>query len=247
LRKDAFSNLYFFETLFMRLALTVLISLIFLQHNIGQNEIETSTSADSLYKEDQFYFGITYNLLTNMPNGMSQNGFSSGFHFGFIKDMPINKNRNWALGLGLGYSTNSINQNLLISKDQQGSFNYELLGSSQFIKNKLSRHLFEVPFELRWRTSTPDNYKFWRIYTGFKLGYVFASNAKHKGSSQSNKIANIEDFDKLQYGLTLSIGYNTWNAYMYYGLNSIFKKAAILDGKPMDFRAVKVGLMFYVL
>ena len=231
----------------MRLVLIVLISLVFLQHNMGQNEIEPTLSVDSSYKEDQFYFGVTYNLLTNMPKGMSQNGFSSGFHFGFIKDMPINKNRNWALGLGLGYSTNSINQNLLISEDQQGSFSYVILGSSQFTKNKFSRHIFEVPFELRWRTSTPDNYKFWRIYTGFKLGYVFASSAKHKGTSQNNKITTIDDFDKLQYGLTLSIGYNTWNAYMYYGLNPIFKKEALLDGKSIDFRAIKIGLMFYIL
>ena len=238
---------YFFDYLFMRRVLTILFSLIFLQHIIGQNEIETAASADSLYKEDQFYFGITYNLLANMPKGMSQNGFSSGFHFGFIKDMPINKKRNWALGLGLGYSTNSINQNLLISKDQQGRYNYELLGSSQFTKNKFSRHLFELPFELRWRTSSPDSYKFWRIYTGFKLGYVFASSAKHKGSSQNYKITTIDDFEKLQYGLTLSVGYNTWNAYMYYGLNPIFKKTALLDGKTIDFRAIKVGLMFYIL
>ena len=121
----------------MRLVLTVLISIIFLQCSIGQNKIETTTSVNSLYKEDQFCFGVTYNLLANMPQGMSQNGFSSGFHFGFIKDIPINKNRNWAIGLGLGYSANSINQNLLISKDQQGSFSYELLGSSQFKKKKI--------------------------------------------------------------------------------------------------------------
>ena len=39
---------------------------------------------DSLYREDQFYLGITYNLLNNKPNEVKQNGFSSGFNFGFI-------------------------------------------------------------------------------------------------------------------------------------------------------------------
>jgi hypothetical protein len=231
----------------MKYILIVLTSFIFLQPSAAQDLLVSPSVVDSLYKEDQFYFGITYNLLTNMPKGMSQNGFSSGFHFGFIKDMPINKNRNWAIGLGLGYSANSINQDLLISKDQQGVFSYQLLEDSQFTKNKFSRHLLEVPFELRWRTSTPESYKFWRIYTGFKLSYLFASSSKHKGASQNSKIITIDDFDKLQYGLTLSVGYNTWNAYLYYGLNPIFNKEALLDGKAIDLKTVKVGLLFYIL
>ena len=79
------------------------------------------------------------------------------------------------------------------------------------------------------------------------MGYVFASSTKHRGSSQSTKYTSIDDFDKLQYGLTLSVGYNTWNAYVYYGLNPIFKKEALLDGKSIDFKAIKIGLMFYIL
>ena len=215
------------------------------QYIIGQ---ETPlTSVDSLYKEDQFYIGITYNVLRSMPEGMSQNGFSSGFHFGYIKDIPINKNRNWALGLGLGYSANSFNQNLFISKAKQSGTTYELLGNSDFTKNKFSRHLIEIPFELRWRTSTPETYKFWRIYTGFKLGYLFASTTKFASSTQNIKQNNITDFETLQYGLTMSVGYNTWNVHVYYGLNPLFKKEAKLDGVPIDLNALKIGIMFYLL
>jgi len=202
---------------------------------------------DSLYKEDQFYFGLTYNALVNMPQGMSQNGFSSGFHLGFIKDIPINKKRNWALGIGLGFSTNTVNHNLLITKEAQGNYNYELLENSQFTKNKFSRQLIEIPFELRWRTSTPVSYKFWRVYSGFKLGYVFASKIRFTSSSEDIKQTNIENFDKIQYGLSLAIGYNTWNVYVYYALNPIFKKEAKLNGESIDIRAVKIGLMFYIL
>ncbi len=239
-----FNNHYYYYFK-MRLILLVLVCLLEAQVVFGQEE--KATSLDSLYKEDQFYIGVTYNLLANMPKDMSQNGFSSGFHLGFIKDMPINENRNWSLGIGLGYSTNSVNQNLLISADSQDAYTYEIIESSQFTKNKFSQHLVEVPFEIRWRTSTLETYKFWRIYTGFKLGYVFASNTKFKGTPQNNKMNNIDDFEKLQYGLTLAVGYNTWNAYLYYGLNSIFKNEAKLDGKSLDIRAIKIGLIFYIL
>ncbi len=229
----------------MRSIVLCFIAFISCQYVIGQ-EI-TLTTVDSLYKEDQFYIGITYNVLGNMPQGMSQNGFSSGFHLGYIKDIPINKNRNIALGLGLGYSANSFNQDLLITKKSQGSHTYVLLSRSEFTKNKFSRHLIEIPFEFRWRTSTPETYKFWRVYTGFKLGYLFASTTKFASTSQNIKQKDITDFETIQYGLTLSVGYNTWNAYLYYGLNPLFKKEAVLDGESIDLKAIKVGIMFYLL
>ncbi len=215
------------------------------QSIIGQDN--TMTKTDNLYREDQFYFGITYNLLGKMPQDMSQNGFSSGFHLGFIRDMPINKSRTVSFGLGLGYSTNSFNQNLLISKDGQGMLNYEIIDGASFTKNKFSMHLVEIPFEFRWRTSTTDSYKFWRIYSGFKLGYVFTTTSKFSGSPQNIKLKNIDHFEKIQYGLTLSVGYNTWNAYLYYALNPIFKKEAKINDESIDINAIKIGLIFYIL
>ncbi|WP_345275118.1 porin family protein [Litoribaculum gwangyangense] len=209
-------------------------------------EIEEK-EVDSLYKEDQFYAGITYNLIGKLPNNLSQSGFSLGFHLGFIKDIPINKQRDIAIGIGLGYSANSFNQNLLINKDGSGNLTYEILDKNSFIKNKFSNHLIELPIEFRWRTSTPTDYNFWRIYMGFKLGYVFTNTTKYKGDLGTIKYNNNKDFNNLQYGLTLSAGYNTWNLYLYYGLNPIFSKEAQLNGRRIEMNAIKVGLMFYIL
>ena len=203
---------------------------------------------DSLYREDQFYVGITYNLLGNRPESISQSGFSPGLHFGFIRDMPINKGRDIAIGVGLGYSANAFNQNLFISKDVNDNTTYSVLSSSEtYKKNKFSMHLIELPVELRWRTSTPTEYNFWRIYAGFKMGYLIINKAKHEGDLGSFNYSSIDDFNKLQYGLTLSLGYNTWNLHMYYALNPIFSNDATLDGNVIDTRAIKVGLMFYIL
>lgn len=212
------------------------------QENIVTKEV------DSLYKEDQFYAGVTYNLLAKTPSGLNQSGFSLGFHLGFIKDMPINKSRNFAIGVGLGFSANSFNQNLLISKDNSRDFTYDILeSSSTYSKNKFSSYLIEVPFEFRWRTSTPMEYKFWRIYTGFKFGYVLAQTSKYIGDLGSLKHSKNDDFNSLQYGLTLSAGYNTWNIYLYYALNPLFSKDAQLNGHNINMNAIKIGLMFYVL
>jgi hypothetical protein len=216
------------------------IALSFAQENAIQ-------AVDSLYKEDQFYAGVTYNLIGKKPTDLSQIGFSLGFHLGFIKDMPINEARNMAIGIGIGYSGNSYNQNLLINKDNNGTTVYSILDNNAYTKNKLSTNIVEVPVEFRWRTSTPTNYNFWRIYTGFKVGYVFAHTTKYKGDLGTIKYSNIDDFNKLQYGLTLSAGYNTWNLYLYYALNSMFSEEALINNRQIDMNAVKIGLMFYVL
>ena len=210
---------------------------------------ENTKEVDSLYKEDQFYFGLTYNLIGKKPSGLSQSGFSGGFHFGYTKDMPINKKRNKAIGVGLGLSLNSFNQNILITEDLKGDALFQIIDNAEitYTKNKFTTYIIEMPIEFRWRTSTATNYKFWRIYSGFKLGYVLANNTKFEGSPQNIKLKNINAINNLQYGLTLGAGYNTWNFYLYYALNPIFNNSAKIDGEVIDANAIKIGLMFYIL
>lgn len=216
----------------------------------GLEETETKDSiVDNNYREDQFYASITYNLLGKKTSGVSQSGFSSGFHIGFIRDMPINTKRNVAIGIGLGLSTNSFNQNVLISENN-GALNYAILDDDvSFSKNKFTTYLVEMPIEFRWRTSTATDYDFWRIYTGLKLGYIFYNSSKFKGLPNDIKLSNINDFNTLQYGLTLSAGYSNVNFYFYYALNSIFDSNVKLNesNETIEMNAVKIGLIFYIL
>lgn len=216
---------------------------------LGFSQTEALNSAvDSLYREDQFYVGVSYNLLGRQPRNFSQNGFSLGFNLGFIRDMPINKRRNVAIGIGIGYATNSFNQNLLITRDGSGGYNYSILNDSQsFTKNKFSNQVIEVPIEFRWRTSSPSEYAFWRIYTGLRIGYVFHNTVKYAGNQGNFKLININGFNDFQYGLTMSVGYNTWNLHINYNLNALFNDQANIDGTPIDMNTIKLGLMFYIL
>ena len=76
---------------------------------------------------------------------------------------------------------------------------------------------------------------------------MFMHTTKYNGDLGALKYSNVNDFNNFQYGLTLSVGYGTWNLYLYYALNSIFSGDAVLDGNKIDMKAIKVGLMFYVL
>lgn len=213
---------------------------------MGQNT--TLKTVDSLYREDQFYIGVSYNLINNKPENLTQSGLSPGIHLGFIRDMPINKNRNIALGIGLGYSANTFNHNLLINRNDASVFTYTILESDNtFNKNTFTTHLLELPFQFRWRTSTPESYTFWRIYLGFKWSYIFAHRIKYEGELGNIKFTNVDDLNKMQYGLTLNVGYGIWNLHVYYGLNPIFSSNARLNDSILDINIIKIGLMFYLL
>lgn len=217
---------------------------------VSNAQVENDTIAkevDNKYREDQFYFAATYNLLGEKPDKVSQSGFSSGFHLGFIRDFPISKRRNWAFGLGLGLSSNSFNHNFLIQKNGD-DYNYIILDKSDinYTKNKFTTYMVEMPLQIRWRTSTSAEYKFWRIYTGINIGYVVYNSSKFKGDPGTIKNDNIKSFNDFQYGLTLSAGYNTWNVFFYYGLNPIFD-SVLVNNQTVDMNAIKIGLIFYIL
>jgi hypothetical protein len=218
---------------------------------ISFSQDENNTDKTELYKnyrEDQFYFSVTYNLFNEKPSDVNQSGFSTGFHFGFIRDMPINENRNIAFGLGLGLSSNSYNQNISISEvDNETVFNIIDESEINVSKNKFTTYLLEVPFEFRWRKSNATDYNFLRIYPGFKLGYLFYNSTKFKSDAGNVILKNLDEFNTLQYGLTLSVGYGTWNFHAYYGLNSIFDDSARLNNQSIDMKSFKIGLMFYIL
>jgi hypothetical protein len=181
---------------------------------------------------------------------------SNGLHIGVIRDMPINKSRTKAIGIGLGYSYNSYFHNLKAVETETGIMYEEIDSDVNFDRNKYRTHELELPIEFRWRTSKleedengsiRDKYKFWRVYGGIKFGYIFSGVSKFISDSEKIKFQN-EDFNRFQYGLTLSAGYNTWNFHVYYGLNKLFKDSTMtVDGEQFDMNTIKVGLMFYIL
>jgi len=203
---------------------------------------------DSLYREDQFYIGLTFHLLRDLPESVSQSGFSGGLHLGFIRDFPLNKRRNIGFGAGLGWSGNSFGQELFIGEDSNNNTVFRNLNSEgiDYNSNRFTTQLIEVPIEFRWRTSTPDSHKFWRVYTGLRLGYVYYFQSTFKQGGNQVIQTDVPELNRFRIGTTLSFGYNTFNLHLYYSLNPFFKDAK-LGNSDIGITTFKVGLMFYIL
>ena len=210
-------------------------------------ETKPSVKIDSLYREDQFYFSVTYNMFTDIPINFKQNKFSLGLSGGFLRDMPVNKSRTIAIATGLGLSYQNYYQNLTISKDASGAPVYNVNDYREFSSNRYRQYSVDLPIEFRWRNSTFESYKFWRIYGGMKLSYIFSSSSILDDGEQTYRINNNPDINKFQYGPYISAGYNTWNLYIYYGLSPLFKSATTVDGNKINLKTLNAGLIFYIL
>ena len=215
------------------------VSLFFLHFiSFVYSQKETETIADSLFREDQFYASISYNILQKTPDNFNQYSFSTGLSAGFLRDFPISENRHWAIAPGIGYSFNDLKQNIDFSSISNGS-------ETEIVKSRILLHYIDLPLEIRWRNATPDSHKFWRIYGGFMASYLLNGKFKYEGSFGSGT-ENINDLlNKFQYATYLTFGFNTWNAYIHYGLNPFFDKNKTTTENNVT--TLKIGLIFYIL
>ncbi|CAM3252932.1 outer membrane beta-barrel protein [Aequorivita lipolytica] len=230
----------------LKLLFTFFLVLVSLQ-TIAQDTI-APVSIDSLYREDQFYIGLTYNVPLGLPSGGNIRGLSGGIQFGFLRDMPINKQRNLAIAIGAGIALDQFGQNLFIGETPDDETIFSILdGNINYTRNRFNMAIVEAPVEFRWRTSTASSYKFWRVYTGFRVGYAYWYKATFKQTGNSVSQTKIPEFDPLRLSATISLGYNTFNLFASYSINPFFKDAATINGESVDFRTLKVGLLFYIL
>ena len=214
----------------------------------AQNELAMD-SLDKKYREDQFYFGVTYNALINAPELIDSQGLTGSIHFGFTRDMPINKNRNLSIALGMGASFDEYGTTLFIGEDELNRTIFTSLSTTDvtYDVNRFSTASLEVPLEFRWRTSTAQNYRFWRFYAGLRLGYTYWYKSSFKQDGTTVIQTDIPEFNNMRLGATLSIGYNTVNFYGYYGITPLFDNAITTNGTPIQMSTLKLGLLFFFL
>lgn len=185
-----------------------------------------------------------------MPEEISPSGFSGGFHAGFIRDFPINQKRNLAIGVGVGWSVNTYGQTLFIGEETGSEATiFKALETLEveYDKNRFSTQSIEVPLQFRWRTSTATSHKFWRIYSGVQLGYVYRFKSSFEQPGNSVSQTDVPEFDRFRMGATFAFGYNTFNFHFYYGLNPFFNEDGQIEGQDIGMNTLRIGLMFFIL
>ena len=190
--------------------------------SLGQNSFTVPDSLSNLkYKEDQFYIGTNYILLKGDNDLVQQNDFSSQVYFGFLRDFSINKRGNFALAIGLGPSYTQFQSNIDF---KTGSILSQTFNTVQYMS-------LNLPLEIRWRSSDPKTFSFWRIYLGTQIQYNFISD----------KIGALKKFTSVS---TLNLGYNTWNFSIGYDLYPRLKEFESIQSTKL--KILTIGLIFYI-
>ncbi|MEO9570660.1 MAG: porin family protein [Polaribacter sp.] len=223
---------------------TVVSFFLFFSFAVSINAQKDSLNIGDRYAEDQIYTIISYAQLYDQPTLISKSNFSYSLSAGFIKDIILNKQGSISIAAGVGYSFDLLNHQLKVQEINNSSvFAFDNSISSNLFKS----HNLEFPLELRWRTSSANKYDFWRIYTGIKFLYNFSNTFQFEDSNTiAFKYSNISSYNKLQYGLTISAGYDEFNMYVFYGLTPIFDNST-LNGETINTKMLKFGLIFYIL
>ena len=220
-----------------------LIFLFLIAYSLPSVAQKDSLQLGDRYAEDQLYMIVSYNQLFNQPAMVKGSGFSYGLSTGFMKDLILNKQGSISMALGVGYNFDLLNHGLTISEENNDiTFQVDNLGAT----NKLLLHNLEFPFELRWRGSDAQTYKFWRVYMGVKASYNLSNNFKFTNETDSFSYRNVSSYNTWQYGLTLSVGYDVFAAHVYYGLNPILKDTS-LGTADISSKIMRIGLIFYLL
>lgn len=198
------------------------------------------TPADTLYREDQIYASVGYPLLIDVPEALTQNKLSHTFSLGFVRDIPINTTRNLAFGLGLGLNYNVVYTNLRFTDNVEVSTYV-----SNEVINQWSTLDAEIPLEFRWRSSTPKNYQFWRVYAGM-VGY-YSLSAKQRTRTAFTESFSPLSVQKFRTALRLNVGNNTWNLTYTHPISSLFNLDKFTQNKSFSqIKTSKLGLIFYI-
>ncbi len=227
--------------LYMKTVLTLLLILINVFGAFAQKD---SLNLGDRYAEDQIYIGVSYAQFVDQPQEISKSNFSYGLSIGFMKDVILNKQGSISVAAGVGYGFDFFNHELKVEEiNNTTTFSSDASISANLFKS----HNLEFPLEFRWRTSTATKYSFWRVYGGIKFSYNFANRFQFDNDSNNTfKFKNVSSYNKLQYGLTLSTGYDEFNINLYYGLTPVFKNSTI-SGEVINTKILKFGLTFYLL
>ena len=182
------------------------------------SEPEVDSINSFFYREDQVYLGLSFVALVSDQDAFDTRGLSSHFE--------------------------RYNTNLNRTEDFNKKGIYSLVNDTNVSPLFFSIQSLELPISLRWRTSTPSDYAFWRIYGGisFQWNYRLIAN--------QDNFSLVVDDELNNFGATthLSFGYNTWNFYIAYRISPFFNINSLSSQTlSIELTPIKVGLIFYLL
>lgn len=156
--------------------------------------------------KDRLIFEINYTSWLGTSSDIKPDWKCIGFNFSTMFDKPLGHS-SLSIGYGLGIYVHNFSSNADVVY-QLDSTNQQITTVIQpktipYIANRYNERLIEIPVELRFRTKSKSSFK---LMVGGKIGYVMSDFHKTDDADGRIRRYNIENVNKLRYGLNFRIG-----------------------------------------
>lgn len=223
--------------------LSILLTSLFIGFSAGISlaQNEDRRIWDSPFGEDRFVISLNYDGWMGAES-VEQRTVSLGFDAQIYWDRKFGKSPISIAG-GFGISSHNVHHNGFFTQDTINGSEQTVLkaypANFNYRKNKHSVTFIEVPVEFRLRTNGPNKFK---LFLGFKAGYLVNYHYKFDDDDGKRKFYDLDGINKLRYGLTGRLGYNSFNVFAFYSLTPFLK-----EGRGDEIIPFSVGLSFFLL
>jgi hypothetical protein len=195
-------------------------------------QIATAQRANDKYNryftKDQLSFsfvGSHWLATDDVPN---PSAFSRGINIQMMYPI-LGKRSNVAMAIGFGYASQNYYLDQMVQIDNDKVAFTPIPDSISFKKYKINTNYLTLPLELRIRTNPDPHYRrSFKIYPGFRLGALVNFQTKYIGRDLQTqepikeKKYYTKHIEKLNYGVSLRVGYGKIMVHGYYSLNQLF-------------------------
>ncbi|MDA3906502.1 MAG: outer membrane beta-barrel protein [Bacteroidales bacterium] len=209
------------------------------------------TVSESTVNRISLGYDVYTSLWLDMPLGVDSRTINQGVNVFAMYNHDLN-DKGLSVAAGLGISS----ENLFLSSShyvanthptiETDVVSFETLPEGiTFARNKMNFTYFDIPLELRLKTSGDVKFGL-----GFKFGILMDSKTFYKGDAMDDngtylgyvaieKDKKINQLEVYRFGVQLRVGYKWVQAFGYYSLNKVF----IADKGPQMY-PIHVGITF---
>lgn len=173
---------------------------------------------------------VTYEGVVNSPNGVK-------FKFGYGNSIQLFYDHQFNAkvlsgALGIAYShAKYFTDGYITHIDTSTGNDYStfqpissIKADTSYKRNSYTTNYFELPFELRYRSTPNEKGHSWKASVGFRVGFRLGSYTTTR--TEAGRFSDFvqPNLTKTRYGLTARIGYGRVGVMGYYGLTRLFEK-----------------------
>lgn len=175
--------------------------------------------------------------------GVTLKQWSPGANLYYMADyIFLNSAFSLAIGFGLGSTNFHSNASPRPASNGPAPETTDLVpfnANATYKTNKMSANYLEMPIELRLRTRRRTT---WRLYGGFKVGYLVNFHTKLKDDSGKYKEYNTRYIRPYRFGPMARVGIGKINFSAFYSMSSLFE-----DGRGPEITPFTLGFSIFVL